>query len=319
METIQLGTPQPTTTSNQFRIDMPSSIGQGGVDIIAFSSGLQFIVLDIHFERPLQIRNFSSTPTVGFGFCLTGRFEVRPACLKTALAIRTGESGFFAFPRSVEVFEKVGNENLKTMYLMLNGDSLMDIANGDEDRFYPVLNSLEKKVPCRISHGMTPVMKAILHQMHRCPYRGITRQVFLEGKAMELLAHKLEQIYPGGDSHGVPIKASETERVRHAAHILARDLENPPDITALAHSVGLNRTKLYRSFKRIFGLFPFEYLRNHRLQTAMQLLQDSEINVTEAAMMVGYTNLSYFAKAFKSMFGITPGELRKSFPRSTQA
>jgi AraC-like DNA-binding protein len=97
--------------------------------------------------------------------------------------------------------------------------------------------------------------------------------------------------------------------VHHAADVLVANLENPPDMTLLARSVGLSRSKLHRCFRQAYGVSPFEYLRNHRLQTAMLLLQGGEVNVTEAALTVGYTNLSYFAKAFKAMFGVAPGGL----------
>lgn len=43
-------------------------------------------------------------------------------------------------------------------------------------------------------------------------------------------------------------------------------------------------------------------------QTASLLLQEGDINVTQAALSVGYTNLSNFANAFKARFGMTPGE-----------
>ena len=316
MKKIQLGNPQPTTIPNLYRIDMPSSVGTGSIEFLLFTSGLQFIVSEFQFKQQALIQSFSSEATVGFGFCLAGRFESKPACLKTAIAIKAGESGFFSFPKSIEGFEKVNPKKLQRMYLVLKGDSLSDMAKGDEDRFYPVLKSLEKKVPIRTCHAMTPVMKAILYQMRHCPYYGMTRQIFIEGKAMELLAHKLEQLYPGGNSHSISINASEAERVRHAAYILVHNMENPPDIMTLAQSVGLNRTKLYRCFRRIFNLSPFEFLRNQRLHAAMELLQNGDLNVTEAALMVGYSNLSYFAKAFKSMFGITPRQLRKSYQPS---
>jgi hypothetical protein len=51
---------------------------------------------------------------------------------------------------------------------------------------------------------------------------------------MELLAHKMEQINPGGRSNSAPIKPSDAERVRHAAQLLVNNLENPPDIMTLA-------------------------------------------------------------------------------------
>ena len=197
--------------------------------------------------------------------------------------------------------------------LMLGGEQFFKLVNGDEDRFCPLLKSVGKRSSTRIGHALTPVMRAALHQLLHCPYCGKTRQIFLEGKAMELIAHMLEQLCPsGGCCCDGSINISDTERIQHAADMLVRDLNNPPDIMAVARSVGLSRTKLFQCFRQAFGLSPFEYLRNHRLQMAMQLLQDGEVNVTQAALMVGYTNLSYFAKVFKSMFGMAPNALRKS-------
>lgn len=129
---------------------------------------------------------------------------------------------------------------------------------------------------------------------------------------MTLLSHKLEQLDPVAAYHGAAINSSDTERVHQAARLLISDLENPPNIMTLANSVGLNRDKLHRCFRQVFGLSPFEYLRNQRMQTAMLLLQDGEVNVTQAAIMVGYANMSYFTKSFKSMFGINPGQLRNT-------
>jgi len=195
--------------------------------------------------------------------------------------------------------------------LVLRKDAFFRMAKGDENCFYPVLKKLDKKAPYRIGHRMTPVMKAVLYQMLNCPYHGTTRQLFMEGKAMELLAHKLDQLNPGNGTHEPGMVSPDVDRVHHAAQLLVHDLENPPDISTLSRMVGLNRNKLHYCFRRIFGLSPFEYLRNQRLQTAMQLLQDGEVSVTQASLLVGYTNLSYFAKAFKSMYGIAPGLLRK--------
>lgn len=205
------------------------------------------------------------------------------------------------------------------VYLMIHGDGLFKLLKGSEDRFSPVLKSLEVKSHSRFCNVITPVMKVVLYHIIHCPYTGMTRQLFLEGKAMELLAHKLEQLCPGRGRHHCAMKSSDVERIHHAAHLLVRDLNNPPDIMALTSLVGMNRDKLHQCFRKVFGLSPFEFLRDQRMKTAMLLLQDGDLNVTQAAMMVGYTNISHFARAFKSKFGITPGQLRKSTMSSLNA
>ncbi|WP_320042576.1 AraC family transcriptional regulator [uncultured Desulfobacter sp.] len=311
MKTIQLSPPQPTAIPNQNRIDIPSSVGKGGIDILPFASGLQLMFVDMQLKQPTVFQGFLEKPSVCFGFCLKGKFHYRPSCLDQPFTVNAGDSGFFYYPRSVEAFEKATDKQRLRIHLILESEHLFKVVHGDEDRFYPVLKSIEKKTPCRIGHNITPVMRAVLYQMLHCPYHGMTRQLFLEGKAMELLSHKMEQLKSGSIS-GTPMKSSDTERIHQAAQLLVHDLEHPPNIMTLANSVGLNRNKLHLCFRQVFGLSPFEFLRNQRLQTAMVLLQDSEINVTQAAMMVGYSNMSYFTRSFKSMFGITPSHLRKS-------
>lgn len=310
MKPVQFGPSQITQSPNHVRIDMPSSVGKGGIDILSFASGLRLLTVEPQLKQPALFQTFIEKSCIGFSFCLNGRSDYQPAGFDRPFQIKAGTGGFFSFPKTGECIETINGKQMLRIALMLDADHLFTLANGDDDRFYTVLKSLEKKAPCRMVDAITPAMRAILKQMLHCPYCGMTQRIFLEGKAMELLAHKLEQICPCG-CDGTGINASDTERVHYAARLLVHDLENPPDIMTLTRSVGLNRNKLHRCFRQVFGRSPFEYLRNHRLQAAMQLLQGGETNVTEAALMVGYTNLSYFTKAFKSMFGVAPGKLRK--------
>ena len=64
MQTIRIGTPKPTTTPNQFRIDLPPSIGEGGNDILAFNSGLQLMTIHRHPKRPVIFQAFFKEPFV---------------------------------------------------------------------------------------------------------------------------------------------------------------------------------------------------------------------------------------------------------------
>ncbi|WP_320044308.1 AraC family transcriptional regulator [uncultured Desulfobacter sp.] len=314
MKTVLVPPPQPVANSNHFKINIPASLGQGGADLFSLTSGIQLLTLDCQFNQATLFQGGLKDHAVGFGFCLDGRYDYHPTGFDRPFTIRAGESAFFSFPKGVETLEKTNDKRMHRVALSLDGECLSTLINGDEDRFYPILKSLEKRSSTRMGNILTPVMRTVLYQLLHCPYRGTTQQIFLEGKSMELIAHMMEQLCSGCRCcYAGTIKTSETERVHHAAHMLVRDLNNPPDIMEIARSVGLSRTKLFRCFRQTFGLSPFEYLRNHRLQMAMHLLQDGEVNVTQAALIVGYTNLSHFAKAFKSIFGMAPSDLRKPF------
>ncbi len=312
MKTLPLPSLHPTAKSNQLRANIPASLGQGGIDHILLKSGIQLLMFDWQINQSILFQGGLNDQSIGFGFCLDGRYGHHPACFNRPLTIKAGESGFFSYPRGVEILERTYRKRMHRINLLLDGEHLSTLISGDEDRFYPILRSLEKKAPTRIGNILTPVMSTALYQLHHCPYRGTTRQIFLDGKCMELIAHMMEQIcYSSGCSYDCTVKRSDNEGVHHAAHLLVRNLNNPPDIMRSPIS-RIEQDQLFRSFARRSGSL-LEYLRSHRLQMAMQLLQDGEVNVTQAALMVGYTNLSYFAKAFKSTFGMAPSKLRKSF------
>lgn len=81
---------------------------------------------------------------------------------------------------------------------------------------------------------------------------------------------------------------------------------DPPSFPALSRKIGLNDYKLKAGFKAMFGTTVFGYLREKRLEKALLLLQQGEMNVTETSSAVGYSNTSYFAEGFREKYGVNP-------------
>ncbi|WP_321415034.1 helix-turn-helix transcriptional regulator [uncultured Desulfobacter sp.] len=122
------------------------------------------------------------------------------------------------------------------------------------------------------------------------------------------MAYKLEQIRYKTRSvlRQYRLSPYDIELIHHAAGNLLQDPVNPPDITTLAATSGMSRSKFYRCFKQIFGHSPLDHLRSHRLHLAKHFLIRGRHNVTEAAYAVGYNNVSHFTKIFTAQFGVLP-------------
>jgi AraC family transcriptional regulator, transcriptional activator of the genes for pyochelin and ferripyochelin receptors len=161
--------------------------------------------------------------------------------------------------------------------------------------------------------ALSPEMETAIQQIINCPYSGSLGKIYQESRAIELIAHKLAQI----ESSAMDLPASnklrlnDVERVHHAKDILIRDLENPPRLFDLARAVGTTHTQLNRGFGSIFGTSVFGYLRKLRLERARHFLEQGSMNVTEAAVAVGYNSLSSFSRAFSAHFGLTPASYLK--------
>ena len=73
----------------------------------------------------------------------------------------------------------------------------------------------------------------------------------------------------------------------------------------------LSEKYISRYFKEHFHITLSQYVAYLRLEHAKQLLQDTDIPVTEIAMQSGYQNVSYFIRSFKETYGVSPLKYRK--------
>ena len=74
----------------------------------------------------------------------------------------------------------------------------------------------------------------------------------------------------------------------------------------------LSEKYISRYFKEHFHITLSQYITYLRLENAKQLLQDTDLSVTETAMQSGYQNVSYFIRSFKKAYGISPLKYRNS-------
>ena len=75
----------------------------------------------------------------------------------------------------------------------------------------------------------------------------------------------------------------------------------------------LSEKYISRYFKEHFHITISQYVTYLRLEHAKQLLQDTDIPVTEVAMQSGYQNVSYFIRSFKKTYGMSPLKYRNKY------
>ena len=75
-------------------------------------------------------------------------------------------------------------------------------------------------------------------------------------------------------------------------------------------ALAMSKNQLHRKLKALTNEAPGELLRNFRLKRAAQLLSQNADTVTQIAYQVGFNNLSYFAKCFKELYGVSPSSYK---------
>lgn len=89
--------------------------------------------------------------------------------------------------------------------------------------------------------------------------------------------------------------------------IIDAQMVNPEmDIDYLCREIGMSRTKLYQKIKSITGQSIGEFVRSARLRKAVEIMKTEDVLMTEVMYRIGIQTQSYFTKAFKKEFGVTP-------------
>ncbi|WP_196140953.1 ATP-binding protein [Aliikangiella sp. G2MR2-5] len=89
---------------------------------------------------------------------------------------------------------------------------------------------------------------------------------------------------------------------------IEKNIDNPDlKVEQLAKALAVSERQLYRKLKGLLNVTPAEFLRNYRLNTAVNLLKDGE-SVSNVAFTVGFGSQSYFSRCFKAKYGVPPSE-----------
>jgi AraC-like DNA-binding protein len=132
---------------------------------------------------------------------------------------------------------------------------------------------------------------------------GPALNLWRRAKAHEMLAHVIALL--AGADGGAALSGIENEKLDGAFTLLQEEYGKDWSVAALARAAGLPEKKLQAGFRARAGMSVYAFLRHTRLAAAADQLGRGR-NVTDAALAVGYGNMSHFSKAFRRQFGVSP-------------
>jgi AraC-like DNA-binding protein len=97
--------------------------------------------------------------------------------------------------------------------------------------------------------------------------------------------------------------------VNRAIRFMKESYASPVSIGQIAGELGMSEAAFSQYFKKITGMTPKSFLTELRMEKAQELV--GQLSVTDAAMELGYDNISHFIALFKERYGITPGQYKK--------
>ncbi len=105
--------------------------------------------------------------------------------------------------------------------------------------------------------------------------------------------------------------ARDNQRIRTMMGYIQEHYMEELTIGAIAASALISPSECLRCFHNTLGMTPIQYTKYYRIQRAAALLQSSDKKIAEIGEICGFQEMSYFARSFREILGVTPSEYRK--------
>ncbi|ROZ64576.1 DNA-3-methyladenine glycosylase 2 family protein [Ramlibacter sp. WS9] len=192
-----------------------------------------------------------------------------------------------------------------------------DTATLQPDACYLALQARDARFDGRFFIGVTstgiycrPVCKVRMPRRENCRFFGHAAQA--ESAGFRPCLRCRPELAP----HSIVWSIQDASYI--LAHQAARLLDEPeawgdasPSVELLAAKLGVSDRHVRRIFEAQFGVSPVQYLQTRRLLTAKQLLADTDLPITQVALVSGYSSVRRFNAAFVEHYGLNPTRLRR--------
>jgi len=279
-------------------------------------SGIRLSPVDLSIQAPLKEEARMAPGLVEFAFHFTGRGRAafpRGGTRTEAVSVGPNRCLISYNPGVKCTIETEGRARFRALNIYLSPERLNGVLEPETGFLPDDLKALIAKGDSgHFNHADTldPAMEMVIQQIYNCPHKGGLRKLYLETKVLELIVCRLARF----QSRRRPLSLSraDVDRIHCARDLLFSRLADPPTLSELARNAGVNTTKLKTGFVRVFGAPPYTLLRRERACRARKALDQGEMNITQVAHHLGYSDASHFIREFVKYFGVTPGTYLKT-------
>lgn len=223
----------------------------------------------------------------------------------------------------------IGNEG--DIFLVNPGELHYIGTENYEAEFYTLLFPLEFisfRTDDTLEENLTkPLRVGALKYEHQIKNKSLIQEFRMIINSLILLDHKkaqnhfqsriyLLQIFQLLYTYKQPLykiaKQNETLLQKDLIEYMRKRYAENISLKTMADEFHMSEKYLSRYFKAHFNIGYSEFLLHLRLNKARELLETTELPITDVALSSGFGNISYFIRSFRKLFGVPPLQYRKS-------
>jgi len=297
---------------NHFRF--PSEIGDGIVYGCPLLKGISLLYINSTFHQPLLLDRVASEDAgIMLYFnqvTIEGEYRVTSGDQMVIDRNRKRETIFLGSSRFPWQLSYEPGTHLRAIAIRFSEKLVRTALHGD--RLVKIESYIDRNLFNADKEQLTPELTKILNEIYQSDIESVFGQLVLQVRALLLIEKFLQnffmQLFPSAGN--IRINKQDMQRLAMVEKSLSDDNDGFPTIERLSKVAMMSSTKLKKRFKEVYGMKLYEYYNHNRLKKAKALLENGEASVKEAALQIGFANLSNFSKAFKKEFGVLPKQMK---------
>ena len=186
--------------SNEVIRPLPAQKGRGGFSSFTICDGLGIGVCRCVFDEDYMARFTLKMSFFSFIFCIKGHsFLPCGVCPASQVSVSPGRSYAGFFDERVAERKIKGPQEVISVAIHVSPDFLIKLFSSSLLREAQSVDTLENAFKSRHfykDHIITSQMKMTIYQILNNSYKGRIERIYMESKALELIALRLEQVLP---------------------------------------------------------------------------------------------------------------------------
>jgi len=303
----------------EYRLDLDNDSAKGYIRLMTFDWGVSFIEYHIIFFEEIQvIVDPSNFNPIRFSYSLNGSFQHKFSDQKEYTTVEqfhsfigtcdSDVSHHFYFPKGIHL--ELNNIKIVRKHFL---NKRINIAHMLNKKLHDVFVDKEHEKKFAYYGPISLKMADRVKALQDIKTKGMIRLLKAEGELYHLLSMHIEfyNKYDNANVLEIDLQKAELKIVKKLGKKIVKTPSDNYSLDELSKKTGLSQAKLQEGFKFLFARTVTEYIRHVRLEKARDLMNNTNLNISQIVYSIGFTSRSYFSKIFKNKYNITPNEYKK--------
>jgi len=280
------------------------------------SNDIVLVKDEFYFPQKTTIENSANIESLCINIILDGELSYKDRVLDETIS-KTANTMFIKyFNNTHSIYEAKKDSSLRDIGVVIKGDFLKKNLLEKLYDIDKIQKDYEQDIPTVLKKAKTNVKTSLLaKEISDSPFHGDLNEIFLQSKVYEIIFNEFSDILDKDKNKNLKKEVKLTKEdieALYKAKALISEEKRFLSISSLSKDVALNEFKLKYGFKKLFNTSPGNMMLDYRMVEAKKLLEGSEFNVSEIALLVGYKRVQSFTVAFKKKFGLLPKDVMKT-------